>query len=88
MTVAATLLAATQPASAQEGWPSKPVKIIVPWPAGGIVDARVRLIADRLSRTLRQQILVENLAGASGTLRAQTAARAARTVTRCSLVRL
>ncbi len=77
MAAAVASLAAAQPVSAQEDWPSKPVKIIVPWPAGGIVDARVRLLAARLSRALEQQVLIENRAGASGTLGAQAAARAA-----------
>lgn len=58
-------------------YPSRPIKIVVPWPAGGIVDARVRLIADRLHRALKQQVVVENKPGASGTIGAQTVARSA-----------
>ena len=77
MAGAAALSVAVQPALAQEDWPSKPMKIVVPWPAGGIVDARIRLLGDRLSRALKQQIVVENRPGASGTLGAQAAARAA-----------
>ena len=58
-------------------YPSKPIKIIVPWPAGGIVDARMRMLGDRLSKSMKQQVIVENKPGASGTVGAQAAARAA-----------
>jgi tripartite-type tricarboxylate transporter receptor subunit TctC len=74
---ATALSVAAQPVLAQEDWPTKPMKIVVPWPPGGIVDARIRLIGDRLSRALKQQVVVENRPGASGTLGAQAAARAA-----------
>ncbi|MCW5621085.1 MAG: hypothetical protein KIS79_08275 [Burkholderiales bacterium] len=60
-----------------DAYPGRPIKIVVPWPAGGIVDARVRLIADRLQRVLKQQVVVENKPGASGTIGAGVVARAA-----------
>jgi len=59
---AATLLAAT--ASAQS-YPTKPIRYIVPFPAGGTVDIIARQIGQELSRSLGQQVVVENRAGAS-----------------------
>ena len=62
---------------AQSGpWPSKPVRIIVPLSAGGSVDGIARLFAGRLSETLGQQFVVDNRAGAGGTLGAGMVARA------------
>jgi len=54
------------PASAEDAWPSKPVKIIVPFPAGGTSDAMGRMVADGLSREFGQQFIVENIGGAGG----------------------
>ncbi|MEK6245987.1 MAG: tripartite tricarboxylate transporter substrate binding protein [Pseudomonadota bacterium] len=63
-------------AAAQE-YPVKPVRVIVPWPAGGTVDGLVRTIAPRLTEALGQSIVVENRAGASGSLGAAEVAKAA-----------
>ncbi len=63
------------PAHAQE-WPTRTVRIIVPFAAGGATDIPARLLAERLSRTWKQQVLVENRAGAGGSLGATEAARA------------
>jgi tripartite-type tricarboxylate transporter receptor subunit TctC len=63
-------------ASHAQSYPSKPIKIIVPWAAGGIVDIRTRLIASRLSAALSQQVIVENRPGAGGTIGTQAAAKA------------
>ena len=57
----------TWPASAQQ-YPNKPVRIIVPFPAGGVTDIAGRLIAQRLSEKLGQQFFIENIAGAGGNL--------------------
>jgi tripartite-type tricarboxylate transporter receptor subunit TctC len=65
---AAALLAATFSAQAQQGWPNKPVKILVPTAAGGTADATARLFAQYVSRTLGQQFYVENRGGAGNTL--------------------
>jgi len=73
---AATLLLAA-PAASADTYPSRPIKFIVPWPAGGIVDVRARVIAYRLGKALGQQVIVENKPGASGTIGANAAARAA-----------
>jgi tripartite-type tricarboxylate transporter receptor subunit TctC len=58
-------------------WPSRPVKLIVPTGPGAATDVMARLMADSVSRGLGQQIVVENVPGASGILAHQTAARAA-----------
>src|SRR5258706_11819724 len=57
-------------------WPSRPVRMIVPQPAGGTPDIVARVISGRLSRELGQQVLVENRAG-DGTIGSQAVARAA-----------
>jgi tripartite-type tricarboxylate transporter receptor subunit TctC len=58
-------------------WPSRPIKLIVPTGPGAATDVMARLVADGVSRTLGQPIVVENIAGASGIPAHQTAARAA-----------
>jgi tripartite-type tricarboxylate transporter receptor subunit TctC len=64
-------------AQAQEQWPSKPLRAIVPFPAGGGVDFVTRTVAQRLSEVLKQSIVVENRTGASGTIGADVVAKAA-----------
>jgi tripartite-type tricarboxylate transporter receptor subunit TctC len=63
-------------ALAQE-WPAHPLRIIVPFPAGGSADAQTRVIADELGRALGQPVIVENKPGAGGNLGAAAAAHAA-----------
>ena len=63
-------------ASAQS-YPSRPVTIIVPTPAGGATDVIARLLAERMRTTLGQPVLVENVAGASGALGTNRTVRAA-----------
>jgi tripartite-type tricarboxylate transporter receptor subunit TctC len=72
----AAFLAAAVPALAQD-YPSKTVRILVPWPAGGTVDGLVRTVAPKLSDALGQPVIVENRAGASGSLGAAEVAKAA-----------
>jgi tripartite-type tricarboxylate transporter receptor subunit TctC len=67
--------AACGPAFAQAGWPNKPVKIIIAYPAGGSSDTTARQIQDRLSKRLGQPVLIENRPGAGGRLGAQSVAR-------------
>lgn len=59
---------ATAPAIAQDGgaWPSRPVKLIVPYAAGGFADTRARRIAEKIGEALGQPVVVENRAGAGG----------------------
>jgi tripartite-type tricarboxylate transporter receptor subunit TctC len=67
---------ATGPAFGEQ-YPSKPVKVIVPFPAGGVTDIATRLITQKLSERLKQQFYVENVAGAGGNIGMAQAARAA-----------
>src|ERR1700742_4265477 len=63
-------------AARAETWPSRPITIIVPYPAGGVTDNLVRLIADRMKNALGQPVITENVSGASGTIGAARVARA------------
>lgn len=66
------------PAAAQNATlPNKPIRMIVSVGAGGATDSLTRRLADRLSRSLGQAVLVENMPGGSGVIAAQTVARAA-----------
>ena len=58
------------------GYPDRAVKVIVPFPAGGVTDIATRLIAQKLSERLGQQFYIENIAGAGGNLGMANAARA------------
>jgi tripartite-type tricarboxylate transporter receptor subunit TctC len=72
------LLAVVIPMTAEaQEWPSRPLRFIVPFPAGGSTDVAARLIGEHLSRTLGQQIVVENKSGASGVVGAEFAAKSA-----------
>jgi tripartite-type tricarboxylate transporter receptor subunit TctC len=71
------LAAAVQRAAVAETYPDRPVKIIVPFPAGGTADAVPRLVADWLSRKWGQPVVVENRTGAAGNIGAEAAYRAA-----------
>jgi len=69
---AALSLTAALPASAQGKYPDKPVKIVLPFGAGGVADVTARLVAEKLSEKLGQRFVIENMPGAGGI----TAARA------------
>src|SRR5262249_55276076 len=68
------LFAAVQMTGAQE-WPNRPIRFIVPFPAGGSTDVGTRVIANSLTRALGQQIVVENKSGANGTIGIEAAAK-------------
>jgi tripartite-type tricarboxylate transporter receptor subunit TctC len=70
-----TALALAVPVAA-EGYPDRPITLIVPFAAGGPSDTIGRLVADHLGRSLGQQVVVENVGGAGGTLGAERAAKA------------
>jgi tripartite-type tricarboxylate transporter receptor subunit TctC len=72
---AALVLAASLPASAQN-WPTKPVKIIVPYAPGGITDIAARIVGAKLTEAFKQQFVVENRPGGNGTIGVGTAIRA------------
>jgi tripartite-type tricarboxylate transporter receptor subunit TctC len=69
-------LTTTWPASAQQ-FPNKPVKIVIPFAAGGVTDIAGRLIAQRLSERLGQQFFIENMPGAGGNLGMNQVAKSA-----------
>ncbi len=76
--LALALLGATQLGHAQPGnWPQRPLKIIVPFAAGGNTDSIARLTAERLSQSLGQSVVVENRAGANGAIAADFVAQSA-----------
>src|SRR6476660_2637663 len=62
---------------AQDNWPSRPIRMILPFPPGGGTDILGRLIADRLAASLGQPVVTENRGGAGGNVGAEAAARSA-----------
>lgn len=62
--------------AAQAQWPDKPVKLVVPYPAGGAADTTARILAQYLGERLKQQVIVDNRPGASGTIGASYVAKA------------
>lgn len=72
----AAIAFAALPAGAQSAWPSKPVRIVVPFPAGGTTDILARAIAPELSKAFGQQFIVDNRAGAGGNVGADMVAKA------------
>jgi tripartite-type tricarboxylate transporter receptor subunit TctC len=74
--VLAAMVLAAAPATAQD-WPTKPVRIIVPFGAGGTGDALARIVAEHLSASLKQQFVVENRTGAGGMIGVQAVASSA-----------
>ncbi|WP_382162993.1 Bug family tripartite tricarboxylate transporter substrate binding protein [Hydrogenophaga sp. ANAO-22] len=74
--VAFSVLAAGAAWAQADAYPSRPITIVVPYPAGGTSDGQVRMIQDRLSKLLGQPVVVDNKAGASGAIGAQFVARA------------
>ncbi|BDG03890.1 tripartite tricarboxylate transporter substrate binding protein BugD [Anaeromyxobacter oryzae] len=75
--LAVAALAAALPAAGRAAYPDRPITMIVPFAAGGPTDVVARIVADHMSRTLGQQIVVENVAGAGGTTGSLRAAQAA-----------
>ncbi len=79
-TRAATLLfVASLPLFAQaqtQTWPAKTVRVVTPWPAGGLTDIAGRIVFQKISENLGQQFVVDNRGGATGTIGAEIVARA------------
>jgi len=65
------------PAAAQEAWPNRQIRMVVPLPAGASVDVVGRLVAAKLGERLGQTVVIENRAGASGAIGADAVAKAA-----------
>src|ERR1700759_3517530 len=77
LAAAALMLLAALAGVRAETFPSKPVTMIVPFPAGGITDIVARLVADRMKSTPGQPVIVENIGGAGGTIGVTRLARSA-----------
>jgi tripartite-type tricarboxylate transporter receptor subunit TctC len=77
LAVCAAAFAAAAPGALAQAWPQKPIKLINPFPAGGGVDTFSRPVAAKLSVALGQQVIVENMGGAGGTVGAARAAKEA-----------
>src|SRR5689334_9752452 len=76
LAVALAFVAASAPALAQ-AWPAKPIRLVVAYPPGGVTDVVARLVAQPLSESLGQTVLVENKPGAAGMIGSETVASAA-----------
>jgi hypothetical protein len=74
VSIAAALLVAA-PARAADNWPSRPIHIVVPYPAGGIVDIVARAVTEQIGRDLKQAIVVEARPGASSNIGTSAIAR-------------
>jgi tripartite-type tricarboxylate transporter receptor subunit TctC len=75
LTLASVIAMAAFPTCAQN-YPARAVRIVVPWPAGGSIDAAARVAAQRLSATLGGSFVIDNRAGAAGTIGADLVAKA------------
>ena len=72
----AALLAAISTFAAAQAYPSRPITVVVPFAAGGPTDTIARILGDRMARSLGQPVVIENTAGAGGTIAGNRVARA------------
>lgn len=75
--LAASAAALALPAAGQQSYPARPVRIVVPYPPGGVSDAVARAIGEKLAARMGQPFVVDNKAGASGTIGVDAVAKAA-----------
>jgi len=74
--LASGLLLVAAPCSFAASWPQQPIRLVVPFPAGGNIDATARIIAKGLAEQMKATVVVENKAGAAGLVGAQSVMRA------------
>jgi len=74
-TLATLALGAASPLALAQAWPTKPVRIVVPFTAGGSTDIVARILAAKLTTSLGQPVVVDNRAGAGGTLGSDVVAK-------------
>jgi tripartite-type tricarboxylate transporter receptor subunit TctC len=87
LTIAGLLIAVSGLAtgvSLAQGYPDRPIRAIVPFPAGGVADAVARLVGQKLGDRLGRSVVIENRTGASGRLALRSSRSRPRMVTRCS----
>jgi tripartite-type tricarboxylate transporter receptor subunit TctC len=77
LALTALLLPLASAVHAQESWPNRPLRLVVPVVPGGGIDTLTRLVAERMSGILGQPFIIENVSGASGTIAAANVARSA-----------
>jgi tripartite-type tricarboxylate transporter receptor subunit TctC len=73
--LAVLLAIAVSPVSWAQDWPARPVRFVVPYPPGGSTDIAARVLGEHLSRSLGQQIVVENKSGAGGVIGVESGAK-------------
>ena len=73
---AGALLLLAAPLSMAHAWPARPIRLVVPFPPGGLIDNMARLVGSRLSQELGQPVVIDNKPGAGGNVGATEAARA------------
>ena len=73
---AGALLLLAAPLSMAQAWPARPIRLVVPFPPGGLIDNMARLVGNRLAQELGQPVVIDNKPGAGGNVGAAEAARA------------
>jgi tripartite-type tricarboxylate transporter receptor subunit TctC len=75
--ILALFLVCATSAAAQQGFPTRPVRLLIPYAAGGAVDILGRTLGDELSKRWKQPVVIENRTGAGGTIASAVVAKAA-----------